>query len=132
MNVRRALFNGAVWRLVRRGLSRNKGRTFALFMLTLLPVLAASAVTLVFAEESQTLPPERSFGTADAWVTGLSDEEVAERFPGAETATWSELHMDFGNDTWTIADPLLNNPLLDGIGQGEVVWVDLLLSLIHI
>lgn len=122
MNLWRVIFNRAAWRLVRRGLLRNKGRTFALFMLTLLPVLAAGAVTVGLASENNQFSVDRNFGAADARIS-LSGEALADRFPDAETATWKEFGIAFGETNWLVADAPLEDPLLAGYGDTlEAAW----------
>ena len=123
-----ALANPAVWRLVRRGIVRNKGRTFALFMLTFLPVgLVVFASVGLYSGVSEP-SAESVFGNADALLRSRPIEPVLEQFPDAEIVSWSEFDVSFADNHWRVADVPFESPLLGDFGDGGPALTDLLVS----
>ena len=123
-----ALANPAVWRLVRRGIVRNKGRTFALFMLTFLPVGFVAFTSVALFSNVREPSAESVFGNADAVVRSRPIETIVEQFPDAEIVSWSEFDVSFADTVWRVADVPIENPLLIGFGDGGPALTDLLAS----
>ena len=120
------LIGTAVRRLVWRELAQNKGRTFAIFLLTLVPLLFAWFVAIepslrTTTQDLEELAIDR-YGQADGVYIGGTPSDI----PGnPRTVSWHELPMSIGQQRVVLMDFPVEDPLVQGHDRHDTTQLQL-------